>query len=91
MSHKESIHHEVKGVREEIINEDKIVYTLNEINNENEEIVRPGTPRALLVEEENKSDEAEEYEICSNYLRDSEADEWAFDEDNMDSVVEIND
>ena len=79
------------GVREEMKNIEKSVYTQNEINNENEEIMRPGTPRALLVEEENKSDEAEEYEICSNYLRDSEADEWAFDEDKMDSVVEIND
>jgi len=48
-------------------------------------ILRPGTPRALLVNEE------EEYEVISGLLRDSEADEWAFDEDMMDSVVEIND
>ena len=32
-------------------NKDKIVYTLNEIINENEEIMRPGTPRALLIAE----------------------------------------
>ena len=57
-------------MRQEIINKDKIVYTLNEINNENEDNMRPGTPRALLVDEEE-----EEYEVSSGLLRDSEADE----------------
>ena len=66
-------------------NKDKIVYTLNEIINENEEIMRPGTPRALLIAESKSANienpaaldhEEEEYEVSSGLLRDSEADEW---------------
>ena len=46
---------------------EKTVHTQNEINNENEDNMRPGTPRALLV------DEDEEYEVSSGLLRDSAA------------------
>ena len=34
-----------------MINIEKTVHTQNEINNENEVNARPGTPRALLIEE----------------------------------------
>ena len=65
---------ELLGVREEMINNGN-TNTQNEINNENEEMIittdqRPGTPRALLVDEDE-----EEYEVSSGLLRDSGADE----------------
>ena len=60
---------ELLGVREEMITHGN-TNTQNEINNENEEIMRPGTPRALLVAEDE-----DEYEVSSGLLRDSEAGE----------------
>ena len=50
MSHVESIHREYVGVRKEMINIEKTVQTQNEINNEKEAKLRPGTPLALLIE-----------------------------------------